>query len=111
MTGAYQTNFSLPTAAPPTDARSCPLAHQERLQDVLPLLPQRVPLVVALVAQPMLAKIVQVQEELALLAAQDGGGEGAKNLSAYTAKKLYLLGDSDLRVREDCNFCQHLESV
>ena len=58
---------------------------QRRLRDILPLLPQHVPLGVALAVQPRLARKVKARGELAALAAAGGGD--TMTISASRAKE------------------------
>lgn len=77
-------------------------ALADRLRGLLPLLPQRVPLLAALAAQPEIARKVKARSALAALEEEPEvaveGFFGGK-VSATKAKSEWCLGDADLKVR------------
>lgn len=84
--------FQLPLAGKKADL-------QDRLRPLLLLLPQRVPLLAALKAQPDIARKVKARSALSELAKEPDVEGYAGTLSASQAKSQYCLNDSDLKVR------------
>ena len=69
---------------------------QSRLKKVLPLLPQHIPLALALALKPQLATTARARDALAALAAEEGAGD--ERITASRAKGEWCLNDGDLAV-------------